>query len=179
MGYGINGVIPVGEDGRIEKEAMEQWIQRRREIELSLPFKAKYVVPQPDDVLLGRGKKVRSFPGNMKFRGKIETYRRTYDNSSKFEKSVLIETILRSVKDAGGRFLQLGSNGHFEVDDDVARKKISHAWRNMRATKSRTGSPLLLGRNLLPFKQDFLFMSIPYDNNNTYSSGRTTELYQV
>jgi hypothetical protein len=175
MGYGITGIIPIGKDGRIQNEAMEQWIQRRREIESALPIEGKKVVPQPEDVLLGRGKKVQAFPGNLKFRGKIEANRRTYDNSSKFEKSVLIEAILRSVKDSGGRFLQQGTKGYFEVDDDVARKKISHAWRNLRASRNRTVSPIFISRNLLPFKQEFLVMSIPFE----HSSPKVTEFYEI
>lgn len=138
LGYGIGGIIPVGHDGRIKGTVIEQWIQRQLTAGSSRTVVEVVCVPKVEDVLLGRGKKVQSFPGNMKFRQKIEENRYLYDNATKFEKSVLIETILRSVKDVGGRFLQHGTCGYVEVDDDVARKKISHAWRNLRASGNRT-----------------------------------------
>ncbi|KAG7352805.1 hypothetical protein IV203_008853 [Nitzschia inconspicua] len=86
MGYGIVGIIPVGNDGKIKREIMEQWIRRRLAEEGSQPQEIETVVPNPEDVLLGRGKKVQSFPGNVKFREEIESNRHTYDISSKFEK---------------------------------------------------------------------------------------------
>jgi hypothetical protein len=176
MGYGIAGIIPLGDDGQIEKEVMAQWIQRRQEIESSL-ISEKIIVSQPEDVLLGRGKKAHAFPGNLKFRSKIEANCYTYDKSSKFEKSVLIEMVLRSIKDTGGRFLQQGPNGYIEVEDDVARKKISHAWRNLRASKVRTVPPSLIGRK--PLKQELLCMSMPYSKNNGFSSQKITDFCRL
>jgi hypothetical protein len=174
MGYGIGGIIPSFENGRIKEKVIEQWIQKRIVDEASSrDAELKTVVPKADDVLLGRGKKVLTFPGNVKFRHTIEANRHAYDSSSKFEKSVLIETILRSVKDVGGRFLQNGPDGYFEVDDDVARKKISHAWRNLRASSNRPNAPVQASQSALPLKRgmdDFSLMLNPYDNSGSHFS---------
>ncbi|KAG7366859.1 hypothetical protein IV203_029529 [Nitzschia inconspicua] len=177
MGYGIVGIIPVGNDGKIKREIMKQWIRRRLAEEGSQPQEIETVVPNPEDVLLGRGKKVQSFPGNLKFREEIESNRHTYDMSSKFEKSVMIEIVLRRVKDTGGRFLQHGASGYFEVDDDVARKKISHAWRNLRASETRAFVPLKEGSVPTHLKRnmnELLLFPNPIDDfSRTFSLKRT------
>lgn len=132
MGYGIDGVIPIGNNSRIKRESMEKWLEQKMQVEKK---EHTTITPLPPDVLLGRGKVVRNHPGNITFRNQIEADRDEYDNSSKFDKSVMIETILTGVKASGGRFLQLGPGGYVEVDDDIARKRISHSWRNLRASK--------------------------------------------
>ena len=101
---------------------------------------------------------MRDHPGSVEYRKRIEENREVYDNSSKFDKSVMIETILTGVKDSGGRFLQLGPDGYVEVDDETARKRISHSWRNLRASKkSSSPNPASLKRimdDLAPVSMD-------------------------
>jgi hypothetical protein len=137
MGYGIpRNILPVEDNGCPKTPFLKEWIQRRVQIESELSLEKKTVVPRSSDILLGRGKKVQNFSGNINFRKMLETNRPIYDSSSKFEKSVLIETILKNIKETGGRFLLHGENGYQEVDDDIARKKISHAWRNLRSSNN-------------------------------------------
>jgi hypothetical protein len=47
---------------------------------------------------------------------------------------LLAETIVRNIKDTSGRFLRLESRGGgwSEVNDEVARDKIAHAFRTQR-----------------------------------------------
>jgi predicted nucleic acid-binding protein len=73
---------------------------------------------------------------------------------SKFEKTIVAESILKEIKDSGGRFLKQVELGWIEVGDVMARKKISHAFRNLRSSstsaslstfKRRTASLVLTG----------------------------------
>jgi hypothetical protein len=145
MGYGIpRKIIPVDDDGTPKRNVVETWVQKRFEIESHLSLEQKAVVPRTSDIILGRGKRVQNLAGNINFRNMLEFYRPTYDASSKFEKSVLIETILKNIKEAGGRFLVHGENGYHEVHDDTARKKISHAWRNLRSKDKESTSTTMM-----------------------------------
>jgi hypothetical protein len=145
MGYGIpRKIIPVDDDGIPQRNVAEKWVQKRFEIESKLPLEQKVAVPRTSDIILGRGKRVQNFAGNINFRNMLEFYRPAYDSSSKFEKSVLIETILKNIKEEGGRFLVHGENGYHEVHDDTARKKISHAWRNLRSKDKESPSAAMM-----------------------------------
>lgn len=66
------------------------------------------IVPCPDDVLFGRGLPIRQLPGNVRFHGIIEDHIEQYEKTdSRFEKTVIAEMIVRTIKEKyGGRFLK-------------------------------------------------------------------------
>lgn len=88
---------------------------------------------QPNDVLFGRGKTVVEHPGNLRFRSIVGVRMEEYEAASRLEKTCMTENIVQLVKDANGRFLKRDDGGDWEeVDDETARKKVAHAFRNRR-----------------------------------------------
>eukprot|EP00934_Nitzschia_sp_Nitz4_P002590 Nitzschia sp. Nitz4//scaffold29_size155292//59278//61341//NITZ4_002653-RA/size155292-processed-gene-0.13-mRNA-1//1//CDS//3329546433//2580//frame0 len=96
------------------------------------PVSNKVVVPAKMDVLLGRGKPLQKHPGNLRYHYIIESYHPQYDVAQKLEKTNLSKAIVEEVKGYGGRFLKQSDAGWVEVDDETARYKVSHTFRNHR-----------------------------------------------
>lgn len=89
--------------------------------------------PCPEDVLFGRGKTVVEHPGNTRFRQVVDVHMSQYEAAGRLEKTCIAEIIVRMVKDSNGRFLKRDTAGEWEeADDNDARKKVAHAFRNRR-----------------------------------------------
>lgn len=98
---------------------------------------ADYTSPLRCDVLMGgRGNHKDENPGNVLLRRMVASYQRQYNGSSKFEKTVLAQVIVGSIKEGGGRFLKRKGGSWYAVDDAVAREKVAHSFRNNRRTKA-------------------------------------------
>jgi hypothetical protein len=137
MTFGIpKDVLPLKSDGTPDLAGIHDWLSMRMKEEATTPLSSRIVVPSKNDVLLGRGKRVQESPGNFRFRYLLDNNRDQYERVSKFEKTMVTESILRLIKDFGGRFLKQGDCGWTQVEDEMARKKISHAFRNLRPTPS-------------------------------------------
>jgi hypothetical protein len=96
--------------------------------------------PSINDVLLGRGIPFQNFPGNQYFITVVEMHKESYydvgsDPQRKFAISI---QILKMIHESGGRFLQRAEmeDAWVEVDDEAARRKASHAFRNLRRQKA-------------------------------------------
>ena len=88
---------------------------------------------QPNDVLFGRGKSVVEHEGNLKFRNLVAGYGDEFDNAGRLEKTQMTEKIVQSIAASGGRFLKRDEGGSWEeVEHEIARKKVAHAFRNRR-----------------------------------------------
>ena len=122
------------ENGNVNKGSAAKQLEERFKAEAVKSKEFQALVPGQTDVLLGRGKRVHESSGNKIFRNILENYRPRYEAGTNFEKTVVSEAILRLIKDSGGRFLKQGDSGWAEIDDLDARKKISHAFRNLRST---------------------------------------------
>ena len=96
--------------------------------------------PRKFDVLFGRGK-VKDHPGNIELHKLISMNQARYDSAERWEKTVIAEDIVSSIRQLDGRFLKL-LTGHnqqrqpqkqwVEVDPDTAREKVSHTFRSNR-----------------------------------------------
>lgn len=84
------------------------------------------------DVLLGRGGKKNQHPGNLEFRRFVVPYKERYSASTKNEKTALTRELLDYIKSKQVRFLKYEQNLEvwYEVDDEVARQKISQTIRD-------------------------------------------------
>jgi hypothetical protein len=94
--------------------------------------------------LSGRGKGIQAHPGNKRLRELVEANLERYERATRLEKTLLAETIVRNIKDTSGRFLKLDSGrggGWSEVNDEIARDKIAHAFRTQRKSQSQRQSP--------------------------------------
>lgn len=94
------------------------------------------LVPTPFDVIMGRGRRGQRAAGNQHYRQLLLTYRSKYESANNFEKTLVAELVLKIMKERGCRFLKKSDDavGWVEVSDEVAREKISHAFRNLRGT---------------------------------------------
>lgn len=90
------------------------------------------------DVLSGRGGGTNVHPGNRNFRDLINMHRRAYLKARKNDKPAISRAIVRSIRDATGRFLRKDEKSGlwFEIGDDAAREKTSQALRQ-RAPEMR------------------------------------------
>jgi hypothetical protein len=155
MAFGIpKEILPFDSEGQVDTTNLLHWLDTRLKQEATTPLSKRAVVPNNFDVLLGREKRILESPGNFRFRQLVDDYRDQYESVSKFEKTIVAESILKEIKDSGGRFLKQVELGWIEVGDVMARKKISHAFRNLRSSstsaslstfKRRTASLVLTG----------------------------------
>jgi hypothetical protein len=90
------------------------------------------VSPAPNDVLFGRGKTINDHPGNVILHRLAEERMHIYEMGSKWDKTVITSEIMAIIKEGGGRFLKTEGGSWVEVDDNVAREKVSHAFRSRR-----------------------------------------------
>ena len=83
-------------------------------------------------MLLGRGKPYQDFSGNIRLRKLIDSQWNRYNTADQSEKSSISMDIVKLVKAKGARFLERNddSDEWVEVEDGVARLKVSHGFRN-------------------------------------------------
>ena len=99
-------------------------------------------IPEPCDILLGKGRPLGRHPGNVHFRQVISYYGDQYDNCNRTEKTRLATKLIEMIHDSGVRFLKqtddpTGKGLYVEVSVDVARQKVSHAFRNRRLFQNK------------------------------------------
>lgn len=97
---------------------------------------------QPRDVLLGRGKRSYKHFGNVCFRKLVQECLAYYNHpqTTVHDKKRLTKSIVQQVQQSGGRFLRETANGWASVDDETARLKVSHVFRNARSKAKTTAS---------------------------------------
>ena len=130
--------------------------------------KRLFVVPRRLDVLFGRGLKTAQHTGNLRAVHLVVMYRPSYEAADKCGKTALAERIVSIIHESGGRFLKRERDLWAEVDNIMAREKISHFFRKMRST-----APLTLDSNKAPSESVALVTSlspkIPGNDNFTAS----------
>lgn len=85
--------------------------------------------PSRYDVILGRGPRCNSHPGNIRLRKLVDEAKPIYDESRKREKTDIIARVVRAVQQKG-RFLHESDIGWVEVTDKAAKQKVSHTFRD-------------------------------------------------
>lgn len=103
---------------------------------------ARVQVPGRNDVLLGRGKGSYLHLGNIRFRHMIESRAEEYNSAGATRNKMgITAAIVQEVRNLTGRFLKHdGKTGWIDVDDEMARQKVAHAFRTLRALKGSTSS---------------------------------------
>jgi hypothetical protein len=127
-------IFPLTEKGEVTNDYNREMWEKRRTLERAKQKVVRVGVPGRNDVLLGRGKGFQQHIGNVRYRHLIEEHLTQYESVSKIGKKELTEEVVEIIKEASGRFLKEDSAGWAEVGDDVARFKVSHAFRSMRCT---------------------------------------------
>jgi hypothetical protein len=94
--------------------------------------------PQDFDILLGRGKTSFNHVGNRRFRVFIGLHLRRYmDAQSRMEKTLVVNSVVEAIQEAGGRFLKQDGRSlkWFQVNAKMAREKVGHALRDAVAMR--------------------------------------------
>jgi hypothetical protein len=125
----------------------KDWLSRREKLEAldnitSVDNDEWINQPGPLDVLQGRGLEAQVHPGNLRFRNIIAERQKVHNKSLIHEKTAISKEIVLVIKESGGRFLrQDEGHGWKVVDDNVARAKVSAAFRDRRR-KSNSVPPI-------------------------------------
>jgi len=101
--------------------------------------------PQALDVLLGRGRRNAFHPGNRRYHAIIEMNQARFNAAtSRLEKTQIAQEIVNLIAERG-RLLKFEEQrgGWVEVDNEVARTKVSHAcrYRQRRQPAARSFPP--------------------------------------
>jgi len=127
--------------GKIKTKQHLKWLESKLQKEEALkenkPFN-KIGCPMMKDVLFGRGWPIMKHPGNVMLRNIIDSKLEEYQNEkSKRGKTLIAQAIVCMVKqkEIGGRFLKEDSDWWVEVSNDMARQKVSIAFRDARKLK--------------------------------------------
>ena len=134
MTFGIPAkALPVTATGDLKLESYLDWLAYRRKIEGLQDDLKRIIVPGPFDVLVGRGRFTALHPGNLRYRQLIQSYMEQYEVCRKrIEKTELTSQVVQIVHNSSGRFLRQDGCGWVEIDDDAARDKVGHSFRNLR-----------------------------------------------
>jgi hypothetical protein len=98
-----------------------------------------FITPCRLDVLFGKGRAYREHAGNVRANNLVAMALPKYEQACKYEKTDMARLIVNMINESHGRFLKFDENGGcwVEVEDDVAREKISHIFRNRRDRNKR------------------------------------------
>lgn len=133
MSHGIPvKVLPINmmDGAGLKRKHQIQWMKMRKQQEADESgVAARIVVASNLDVLFGRGKKYREHPGNILMVDVLDRYIPEYQEAGIKEKSLIIAKVTRVVVNGGARFLKLDDVVWKEVDEKLAREKVSHSFR--------------------------------------------------
>mmetsp|Transcript_13783 Transcript_13783/g.26442 ORF Transcript_13783/g.26442 Transcript_13783/m.26442 type:complete len:369 (+) Transcript_13783:207-1313(+) len=94
------------------------------------------------DVLMGRGKRISEWPGNIYFRQVVNKYRDEYNSSSRKNKVGVAKSVLDDIHAIGGRFVQQNKGDKWEeVELDRAIEKACQALREKEKSRPPETSP--------------------------------------
>jgi hypothetical protein len=138
--------FPVDDDSELFL-GLTDYCERRRSIENDRRAEqgSRILAPGKLDILLGRGKPVQEWVGNLGL-ASILVAKADLHNSTAMNrrgaKNELCDKIVRLLKESGGKFLKRedGALEWIEVDDTLAREKVCHGFRNQKLSLSKTSS---------------------------------------
>jgi hypothetical protein len=143
MTFGIP-IASVNLEGPLKAEVYEQHVQERLKKEFEWRLREEegrpkdcIAYPRTTDVVLGRGRPYQDYSGNQRLARTIDSYREQYSQANDtFEKTCITMNVVKRIHELKGRFLQRTSDGWKEASDDVARAKVSQAFRT-KPTRSK------------------------------------------
>lgn len=129
---------PMSHDGAWSTQRHQEWIAALRlrdenQRENKLQQSSTTCSPRRFDVLFGKSKEAREHTGNLRALHLCDMHWSKYEQSSKYGKTEVAEKIVSIIQESNGRFLKSEKGVWVEVSDDVAREKVSHFFRHMRA----------------------------------------------
>jgi hypothetical protein len=146
--YGIHSfLVPINaKTGERKTDYHEKWLQQQDLKEAYLKRRQEFggiECPRHADVLFGRGWPTIKHPGNTLYRHVLGQYLDSYNKAgTKALKKEISSSVVFELKESyGSRFLrEVKENGvlcWYEASDNLAREKVSVAFRDMRKRKSK------------------------------------------
>lgn len=133
--YGLP-VGPMSANGVWDTSNHQEWLQRLWLKEAVTPTKAAdAIVPHKFDCLFGKSKRARDHTGTIRCRVLVEMQVARYEKASRRDKTKVADDVIAIVHASKGRFLKCVRNQWVEVPHEMAREKISHFFRELRATR--------------------------------------------
>ncbi|CAB9517238.1 Transfer protein [Seminavis robusta] len=133
--------LPFHPDKPINLKNHDQWIRSwRKQEEKGNNHTSDIIVPRRFDVLLGRGRRTRHHTGNVRAGHIADMFRDKYETAGRYEKTAIAERIVTIIRESHGRFLKWEDDAWEVVDQQAARNKISHFYRNTRKKDPPTKS---------------------------------------
>jgi hypothetical protein len=143
MTFGIvQSMLPFDEHGVMHWDFFHACIAQRKIVEEKRRKAAGKIISSTAkfDILLGRGRPFQEFSGNVGLAVVIDVHRNKYQSAKRGDKTVICDKIVEIIKKSGGRFLKRedagDGNSWIEVNNMVAREKVSHGFR----TKTKRNS---------------------------------------
>jgi hypothetical protein len=137
--------FPIDNDSKII--GLTDFCERRRSIEQERRIEqgSRILAPGKLDILLGRGKPLQEWLGNVQLNSTLAAHADRHNSTAmtrRGAKNELCDEIVTRIKESGGRFLkrELGAVEWIEVDDVMAREKVSRGFRKHRLSLSKTTS---------------------------------------
>lgn len=143
--YGIpKKFLPVNpKTNKVDLKRHLQWVESRfakenygRRLPAIMPSKVNSIITNPNDndVLVGTGKRCYNI-GNKRLRAQVKELSEAYENASKDERKELMESVIASVLETGGRFLKEDKDDDWNVvwilmPRIEIRKNVAQAFRN-------------------------------------------------
>ena len=94
------------------------------------------------DVIMGRGKRVSEWPGNIFFRQVVNKHREAYAEASRNEKVTVAVTVIKEIHKNKGRFMAEEPNGSWaEIENQRAIEKCCQALREKEKPNTPVRSP--------------------------------------
>ena len=149
MSYGVPlENLPVTHRGSLKVDVNRRWINKRKAKEKVLRKHGWNTsnfsgmdLPGRNDVLLGRGKPMRSHCGNQKLRELVEQHRQEYDSGKFGQKAQIAEKLVQKMLKDGGQFVKQDKDGWWVAASKEERlEKVSQLFRSFRTTTSSTSS---------------------------------------
>ena len=133
MTFGIPAdILPINAAGDRRPEAHRDFCKKLKIFPTMKDNIERIVIPSTYDVLFGRGKPLQKHPGNLRYHHIVDSHQAEYEAMQKLAKTNLSKQIVEMFKQGGDRFLKQDEGGWLEVDDESARYKVSHSFRNHR-----------------------------------------------
>mmetsp|Transcript_5191 Transcript_5191/g.14584 ORF Transcript_5191/g.14584 Transcript_5191/m.14584 type:complete len:524 (+) Transcript_5191:218-1789(+) len=139
--YGINtDDSPLKPDNTLDTALHKKWLEAQKQYEENTSGDTILFLHR-FDVLFGKNKRCTHHPGTMRCQLLVEIHWEEYERQNRLERGQTAANIVGIVHESHGRFLKWdGDNttgGWKEVDDDTARKKVTHYFRGIRERKQK------------------------------------------
>jgi hypothetical protein len=148
-GYGIPvDLLPITETGNIKTKNHQQWLKVRRMIEREIPGSGDddsnnniVECPRLNDVIFRVGDSYLHHPGNVMFRGLIESKYEEYNATGRNEKATIILSLVDVVLRHNGRFLVWDAQWWTVLHDrEKMRSKVAGAFKDQRRRLKAAGN---------------------------------------